>query len=216
MQSRKAAQTKIVAPNNLSAGRQPQIRSAAGERFEDKLSFNAGQRGAETEVTGPTKGEMTIIEARQVELIGIDESFGIAVARGHDRNNRLAFADELPAHLSILRANPRGLLAGTFITQQLFDSRGNERDIVAHSLHLFGVPHQTENTVTDQVRCGFLPADHSHNTVGDDLLISEAVAIDLGGDERVDQTFTRMLSLLADRLAEKSRFWFFAVALITS
>ena len=46
---------------------------------------------------------------------------------------------------------------------------------------------QGEHAVADQVGRGFLSADHRHDAVGDDLLVGQAVAVDLGGQQRVDQ-----------------------------
>src|ERR1041385_5411026 len=122
VQSRQAAQAKIVTPNNLCVRRQGQIGRAASERLKGKLAFDARQGGAKTKVTGPAKREMRIIGASQIERVRICESLGIAIARSHDRNHRLPFPDELAADYRVFRTNAGGLLARTLVTQQLFDS----------------------------------------------------------------------------------------------
>src|SRR2546430_12002939 len=93
LQSSEPTQAKIVTPGDRLVWRECQLRRAARNRFERQLAFNAGKRRAETKVTGPTKSQMPIVRARNVETIRIGKAFGIAIAGGHHRNHSLAFAN---------------------------------------------------------------------------------------------------------------------------
>ena len=57
--------------------------------FKRDLRFDARERRAETKMRPPSKGEMFVVRARDVQLIGIRETFRIAIARAEHREHRL-------------------------------------------------------------------------------------------------------------------------------
>ena len=64
------------------------------------------------------------------------------------------------------------------------------------------IPHQRQHAVANQIRRRLLAADHRHDAVGDYLFIGQAIAVDLGGDERIDQSVARVRPLLLQRVAK--------------
>src|SRR6185295_4970300 len=111
-----STQTEIVAPDNR-AGPELHIRRAAHERCKGELPFDARQRSAEAKVAGPTKSEMTIVGARQIEPVRIAKTFRVTIAGGHDGNNRLTLANQFAAELCVFPANAGGVLTRTFVAQ---------------------------------------------------------------------------------------------------
>src|SRR6185295_9634179 len=79
-----AAQAEVLSPDDRPICCEREICGSTRERFKGKLAFDARQRRAKAEVTGPAKGEMPVIGSRQVQGVGIVESFRIAVAGSHD------------------------------------------------------------------------------------------------------------------------------------
>jgi hypothetical protein len=69
------------------------VRQAAQHFFKRNLAFDTGKRSAETEVGGPSKGEMAIVLTRYVEAIRVGETFGIAIAGSHDSDGCLSLQD---------------------------------------------------------------------------------------------------------------------------
>src|ERR1051326_24842 len=115
-QRRQPAKAKIVTPGDL-ARFEGQVRQAAGQGCENQLAFDPRQSSAETEVTGPTERQVSIVSPAQVQTIRIGKSFGVAIAGAHYRDHRLAFANPPAAQLKIFRTNSRGVLAGTLVAQ---------------------------------------------------------------------------------------------------
>src|ERR1700674_5303418 len=130
---RQPAQSQVLSPNDR-AWFQSQIRSAPRERCKSKLPFDTGQRRAKAEVTGPTKCQMPIVRAPKIEPIRIGKSFGIAIAGAHHRDHGLALANLFAAEFRVLWTDASGVLARTFIAQQFFHRRRNQRQIVAQPL----------------------------------------------------------------------------------
>src|SRR5713226_6461154 len=122
---RQSSQSQILSPNDR-IWFQSQIRCAPRQRFESKLAFDARQRRAEAEVAGPAKCQMPIVRAPKVETIGIGKSFRVTIAGAHHRDHSLTFANLFATEFGVLRTDAGGVLAGTFVTQQLLDRRGNQ------------------------------------------------------------------------------------------
>ena len=129
---------------------------------------------------------MPIVSPTKVEPIGIGKSFGIAIAGAHHRDHCLTLANQLAAEFRVLWTDARRVLARTFIAQQFFHRRGNQRKIVSQSLQLIGITNQAEHAVANQIRRGFLAADHRHDAVRDNFFFRQPVAVELCGHQRID------------------------------
>ena len=110
------------------------------------------------------------------------------------------FADLFVANFHIFARDPARVLTRAFVSQQLLHGGGNKIRVVAQLGELFGITHQSEQSVADQIRGRLLPADHGHDTVGDDLFFGQPIAIDLRRHEGVNQSFARMFARFADRV----------------
>src|SRR5205807_1403483 len=154
------SQTKVFSPNYFVIGFECEIRRAAGDCLESELPFDTRERRSETKMAGPAKRQMPVVHARKVEPIGIGKPFRVAIARGHHRDHSLAFADQFAADFCILMTNSRCVLTRTFMSQQLFDGRWNERKIVAQTLHLIRMAQQTQDSIADQICSCLLAANH--------------------------------------------------------
>src|ERR1051325_11444026 len=117
MQCRQATQAEVLAPLGRVAGIERQIARMPRDGFKRQLTFDSRQRGAETKVTGPTKSQMSIVGASDVQSIGIGEPFRIAVAGTHNRNHSLTLANQLALEPGVFGTDARRVLAGTFITK---------------------------------------------------------------------------------------------------
>ena len=70
------------------------------QEAECDLSFCAGQRGTEAEVSRPSEGEMPIVLPGEIEAVRVGETLGIAIAGGHDRDDGLSFLDRFASRVS--------------------------------------------------------------------------------------------------------------------
>src|SRR5277367_2579695 len=150
----------------------------------------------------PSKSEMAIVGAGNVERVRIPEAFRIPVSGGHDRNDRLPFLDFLPTDLNIFASNSTCLLTRTFVAQQLLYSRGYQA-VVGHETFFFlWIAKKGQNAVTNEVSGRFLATYHGDNRVRDHLLLRQPVAVDLRAEQGLNQTFLRGVSLFSDSGAE--------------
>src|SRR6267142_4731105 len=167
-----ATQSEVLSPNDRTWF-QSQIRRVTRQCGEGQLALNARQWRPKTKMTRPTKGQMPVVSAPKIEPIGIGKSFGIAIPGAHHRDDCLTFANLFAAELGVLWTDARGVLARTFIAQQFFHRRGNQRQIVSQALHLIRIANQAEHAVADQIRSGLLAANHRHDAVRDDFFFRQ-------------------------------------------
>src|SRR5271170_1434665 len=124
----------------------------------------------------PSKSEMAIVGAGNVERVRIPEAFRIPVSGGHDRNDRLPFLYFLPTDLNIFTCNSTCLLARTFVAQQFLYSRGYQA-VVGHETFFFiWIAKKGQNAVTDETSGRFLPAHHGDKRVRNHFLFRQSVA----------------------------------------
>src|SRR5262249_15172505 len=191
------AQAKVFAPDQWLR-LELKLREPAGQGLNRHLAFDPCQRRSETEVRRIAEGEMPVVLALDVQAIRLRKTLRIAVRGSHHGNDGLALANQLAAQLHIVRCEAGGLLAGALVTEKLFHGRGHQRCISAQLRQLFGIAQQRDDSIADQVGSGLLASHHGYNYVGNNLFLSEAVSVDFGGQERVDQTFARMFTSIAD------------------
>src|SRR5882724_7845447 len=135
-QRRQAAQAEITPPHERARFQRP-VWKKANHLLESNLPFDPRQRRAKTVMCAVSKGYMTVVPASDVQPIRIRKAGRIAVRCRHDRHDRLAFANFLATQLRVLGCKPRGVLAGTFISQQFFHCRRNQRKVSAELSQLF-------------------------------------------------------------------------------
>src|SRR5262245_35252925 len=109
-------------PRQRLAWLELKIRQASQYGFEGDLTFKTRERCAETEMSRPSKRDVSIIFSLQIESVRIRKAIGIPIGRGHYGNPGLAFFDDLSAHVRILRRNAGGMLAGAFVAKQFLDT----------------------------------------------------------------------------------------------
>src|SRR5258707_1524098 len=114
------SQSEIRSPNEWRRLEGP-IGEPAQHQLEGSLPFDARERRAEAEVSRPTEGEMPVVAASDVQPIRIRKPLRISICRGHYGNYGLALTNSLSTKDRAFRSQPRGMLAGAFIAQQLLD-----------------------------------------------------------------------------------------------
>src|SRR5579883_919200 len=201
MELGEAAERKITAPKDR-AWFQGQPRKALEDGRENDLALEAGERSAETEVSGPTEGKVAIVLACEIEAVGLGETLGIAIAGSQDGHDCLAAPNELAAKRDVRRSHAGGVLGGRLETQQLLDGGGNERIIIAEALEFSRMTEQGEDAIADEIGGGFQTTDKCDDAVGDDLVFGKAVTRDFSGQHGADQSRARMSALLADNFTE--------------
>ena len=164
-------------PPHDGIGREPQRPHAGQEGRERQLGLEPRERRAEAVVAGPAEGEVAVVRPADVEPIGVREPLGVAVGRGHHRDDRLPLADRPAAELAVRRGEPGGVLDRALEAEELLDGRWDEPGLAAQELPLVGVSQQREHPVGDQVRRRLQPADHRDDRVGDDLVLGQPVAV---------------------------------------
>lgn len=65
----------------------------------------------------PSEGQVAVVLARDVQLVGIAEALRIVVCRSQDGDGRLAPANQFPTQIYVGRRKARGVLDGALVAQ---------------------------------------------------------------------------------------------------
>ena len=103
VQRGEAPQTEVGAPGDRT-GLQAEIGQASENGLESHLAFDASKRSAEAVVGCPTKCEVPVLEAGDVEAIGIAEALRVPIGRAHDCEDCLTLHEMLAVQLERLQA----------------------------------------------------------------------------------------------------------------
>ena len=145
-----------------------------------------------------------VLVAEDVVVVGAAEDPLVAVGRAEAEQQLRALRRDRAVQLDVLEQVAREQLAGGVEAQRLLDPRARPGPVSPAPSktcrELVGVPGQVEERVAEQLGRG-LVAGHDHQEEeGDDVLVAEPVAVDLGLDQRAGQVVARPAPPLVDHV----------------
>ena len=155
-----------------------------GQFAQRDARFEAGQRGAQAEVpANPEAGHGTGVTL-EVVAVACREHRLVAVGRPDQQQHPLARRDGGAVQLDLGGGDPRQHLGGRVVAKRLLNPMLDVCAVAERLGPLLRVPPGPVPGVAQQLRGG-LVAGHDHQEQeGDDLVVAEAVAVDLGVHQR--------------------------------
>src|SRR5579883_2909047 len=99
-------------------------------------------------MAGPGERHMAVILATNIEPVRVWEAFRVAVRRTHHRYDCLTLTNRFAAKLGIVGSQPRSMLAGALVAQQLFNGGGDQREVRLQQFELIPMAQQREHSVS--------------------------------------------------------------------
>ena len=173
------ARVAVHRPVRIDADRCVPAQQAA----EHDPGLQACQRRAEAEVDAFAEGEMRIRVTLDAELVRTIEPSLVVVGRHERRIDQLFGTDHLVRELDLSGRDPRCHRNGTPIAERFFDGGRNSGRIRPQRGLGGGVLVERQDRVAEQERRGDMSGDQQNRGKTDDLVVAQALAVDLGADK---------------------------------
>ena len=153
-------------------------------------------------MTAVPEGDVAVLAARDVEVLGVGELHRIAVGCAQQQVDLVARRNLVALDLDRLAGTARGQLNGAVQAQHLLDRARDELGSRAQAHQLRRVPQQRLHSVPDQVRGGLVTRAQQQHRGRDHLFLGEGV-VQVTGHHQPRQQVVAGLPLAQRDLARK-------------
>ncbi len=182
-----AADEHAVAPDGLAV--EGQVGDAGEHGVEHALGLEAGQVGAEAGVGAAAElevvGDVGAVDHHRVGGVAPAARVPVGGGQAHVEHGARRDLGVLEHHR--LRGDPSHELVGTVVAEQFGHRSPQEGWFVAQASELVGVAEQGEHAVAHQAGGGFVAGHVQGDELGHQLVVGQALAVDLGGDQVGEQ-----------------------------
>ena len=151
-----------------------------------------------------TEGDLRVVAAGDVELVGQPENAPVAVGGGQRRQHAVALRDHDATQLDVLGRDPHQPATDRqrIEPQQLLDGGDQQLRSLAQHGELPRVPQQAQHRQRDLPRRGVEARDQQRARQRDQLVGRERVAVVVRLHQRAEQVIPRLRSFLLDQRRE--------------
>ena len=201
-QRREAAHVDRVHAHD-ARGRRSRSRGSGAAPPRARRGLEPRERRAETEVRALAEREHGAGVAQQVVAIGIGKHALVAIGRADQQHDAIAVAHALAVQLDVARdACAPAPASSRRSAASPRPSAGSASGSASHEAALLGIAPQPVDGVAEQLGRRLVAGDDHQEEEADDLDVVEAVAVDLGGEQRAREIVARLRACVGDQLVE--------------
>ena len=165
---------------SLPVGIEAQVGQAVEQQLERDAHLEPGEVHPEADVDAVAPRDVGLRRAEDVEAVGIRITILVAVGRTEQRHDRRAGGDRNARQLRVAGGHARDDEQRRFPPNRLLDRLRDQRPIGANGVELLGVGEQPEEQVPGRAVRGLDAGGEQQAQEREDLLVGEALAVDLG------------------------------------
>src|SRR5262245_40058183 len=140
-------------------GRERELRQLPDERADRDLPFDTRERSADAEVDTPTERNVAIVNAPEIETVGIGKLRGVAIGGADEGEHHIALGNRVSGNRDVLAGDARRPLDGAVVAEQFLDRALDQLGLLAQPAELFGMTQERESPIADQVDSRLVPRD---------------------------------------------------------
>ena len=175
------------------------------EPFEHGVQLEPGEAGAEAEVGAEAEREVVVRRTLDVEAVRLVELRFVEVRRLVQEQNLVAGAEPLALELDVAGDRAVHVLDRRDPAQHLFDGGGEQPEVVQQPFLLARVRQELFHPATRDVTGGLVASDEQQQRLEHDLVLVEAVTVDLRVHEHADEVVGRFRTPIRDHAASRTR-----------